>query len=241
MTTVRLLSEEPQSQRRIPLLKLSVALVEDVGLRGASEQVAPEAYSPEFQLVFPYRGMFVWEVGHDQVVGDPNQALFVTGGEAFRMRHPFPGGYGELIVTPSEPVLEELAGGSLHGARAHPLFRRRSRRIDPALQLHRARFQAWANGPLAVDEPLAAEEHVLDLLRAMLDGDSGSVRPARRSQQLLERTKTYLASRLASFYERAGSAECLGREIKGSVSIIGAPPPPRVAPRGAARRAGRRG
>ncbi len=37
---------------------------------------------------------------------------------------------------------------------------------------------------------------------------------------------TYLASRLASFYERAGSAQCLGRGIAGSVTIIGAVSPP---------------
>ncbi len=45
-----------------------------------------EGFSPEFQLVLPYQGHFVWEVGHDSVVGDANQALFVTAGEAFRMR-----------------------------------------------------------------------------------------------------------------------------------------------------------
>jgi V/A-type H+-transporting ATPase subunit A len=37
---------------------------------------------------------------------------------------------------------------------------------------------------------------------------------------------TYLASRLAAFYERSGSAECLGRDLAGSVTIIGAVSPP---------------
>jgi V/A-type H+-transporting ATPase subunit A len=37
---------------------------------------------------------------------------------------------------------------------------------------------------------------------------------------------TYLASRLASFYERSGAAECLGRGLNGSVTIIGAVSPP---------------
>ncbi len=37
---------------------------------------------------------------------------------------------------------------------------------------------------------------------------------------------TYLASRLASFYERAGGADCLGSKITGSVTIIGAVSPP---------------
>jgi V/A-type H+-transporting ATPase subunit A len=37
---------------------------------------------------------------------------------------------------------------------------------------------------------------------------------------------TYLASRLATFYERAGRAECLGRGLTGSVTIVGAVSPP---------------
>jgi V/A-type H+-transporting ATPase subunit A len=37
---------------------------------------------------------------------------------------------------------------------------------------------------------------------------------------------TYLASRLAAFYERSGSADCLGQGLAGSVTIIGAVSPP---------------
>jgi len=37
---------------------------------------------------------------------------------------------------------------------------------------------------------------------------------------------TYLASRLASFYERAGTAQCLGPDLSGSVTIVGAVSPP---------------
>jgi hypothetical protein len=142
MTTVRAIFEEPPAQRRVPVLGLSMALVEDVSADLAPGWVSAESFSPEFQLVLPYRGFLLWEVGRDLVVGDANQALFVSGGEAFRMRNPLPGGYAELIVTPTEPVLEELAGAPGRSVRLHPLFRRRSRRIDPRLQLARARFLA---------------------------------------------------------------------------------------------------
>ena len=37
---------------------------------------------------------------------------------------------------------------------------------------------------------------------------------------------TYLASRLASFYERAGTAQCLGPGLTGSVTVVGAVSPP---------------
>src|SRR5512132_1867204 len=99
MTTVRLISGDSWVQQRIPLLDLSIAQVEDVRSQVPAGWVGAEGFSPEFQLVLPYRGHFVWEVGRDEVVGDPNQVLFVTAGEAFRMRQPLAGGYAELIVT----------------------------------------------------------------------------------------------------------------------------------------------
>src|SRR5215467_11239220 len=160
MTTVRAFTEVPGAQRRTPLLETGLALVEDVASHGPAGSVGAEGFSPDAQLVLPYSGLFIWEVGRDAVVGDPNQALFVAPGEEFRMRHPLPGGYAELIVTPSEPLLEELTGGRGRSTRLHPLFRRRARRIDPGLQLARARFLAIAR---AGAEPLEAEELLLSL------------------------------------------------------------------------------
>jgi hypothetical protein len=42
--------------------------------------------SPE--IAFAYNGMFVWHVGGDAVLSDPNQVLFVKGGEPFRVTEP---------------------------------------------------------------------------------------------------------------------------------------------------------
>ena len=193
MTTVRAIFEEPQAQRRVPVPGPSMALVEDVSADFAAGWVGAEGFSAEFQLVLPYRGYFLWEVGRDLVVGDANQALFVSGGEAFRMRQPVPGGYAELILTPTEPILEELAAAPGRSLRLHPLFRRRSRRIEPRLQLARARFLARAREGL---EPLEADEQVMGLLRAALDGDRPAFVPGRRTQRLVERAKAYLASEL---------------------------------------------
>jgi len=193
MTTVRLLSPEPVGPRRTSLLETGLALVEDVRSSAFAGSVGAEGFSPEAQLVLPYRGIFVWEVGRAAVVGDPNQALFVTPGEEFRMRHPLPGGYAELIVTPSEPLLEELTGGPGRSARLHPLFRLRSRRIDPRLQLARARFLGLA---AAGAEPLEAEELLLSLLRTALGEERPALQPARCTQRLMERAKTYLAAEL---------------------------------------------
>lgn len=207
MTTVRAISEEHGAQRRVPVLDLSIGLVEDVSADLGAGWVSLESFSPRFQLALPYRGLFLWEVGRDSVVGDANQALFVSGGEAFRMRHPLPGGYAELIVTPTEPVLDELVGGSGRSVRLHPLFRRRSRRIDPRLQLARARFLAGASEGL---EPLEAEEQALGLLRAALDHDRSAPRPARCTQRLVERAKTYLVSELGRSIRLVDIARAVG-------------------------------
>ena len=207
MTTVRALTEEPLLQRRTPLLQTGLALVEDVHANARAGGVGSEGFSPEAQLVLPYRGLFVWEVGRDAVVGDPNQALFVAPGEEFRMMQPVPGGYAEVIVTPDESLLEELLGGPGRSPRLHPLFRRRARRIDPTLQLARARFLGLTRGGA---EPLEAEELLLSLLRAALGEERPPVLPARCTQRLLERAKTYLAAELGGSIGLAEIARAVG-------------------------------
>jgi AraC family transcriptional regulator len=188
-------------QSRTCLFDLPLGLVEDVrgeaaGTLGQWKAHERDALSEEFQVAFPYRGLFVWHVGGDDVVGDANQALFVTGGERYRMSHPVAGGYAELLLTPAEHVVDELehaSGGSLG---AHPLFRRRSRRVNPTLQSQRARFLSWAAAGSSADG-LAAEEFVLALLRSALDDDAPRHNPGRSTQKLIVRTKAYLEAELA--------------------------------------------
>jgi len=207
MTTVRAFTEEPGAQRRTPLLETGLALVEDVASIGPAGSVGAEGFSPDAQLVLPYSGLFVWDVGRDSVVGDPNQALFVAPGEEFRMRHPIPGGYAELIVTPGQPLLEELTGGAGGSIRLHPLFRLRSRRIDPRLQLARARFLGLVAAGV---EPLEAEEDLLSLLRTTLGEERPAPQPARCTQRLMERAKTYLAAELERSITLAEIARAVG-------------------------------
>ena len=168
----------PPSRTR--LFDLSVGLVEDVRERGTVCEGA-ESFSPRFQLALPYRGFFVWHVGNDDVVGDANQALFITGGEEYRMSHPVRGGYAELIFTPAECVVSELADATSGGLRAHASFRRRSRCLDLRLQCFRARFLSWANGSKV--DSLEAEELVLSLLRWALAQDA-PVHPPARSEKI---------------------------------------------------------
>src|ERR1041385_5602556 len=105
---------------RTQLLDLPVGLVEDVRRDEASD-----GFSPDFQIALPYRGLFLWEVGGEEIVGDPNQVLFVRGGEPYRVQT---NGFAELIITSDPEVLAEMKMPE------HPLFRRRAWRADPHLQ-----------------------------------------------------------------------------------------------------------
>jgi AraC-like DNA-binding protein len=141
--------------------------------------------------------MLVWHVGRDDVVGDANQILFVTGGEGHRLSQPLPGGFGELIITPDLEILGELAHATGADLRTHPLFRRRSRRASPRLQSLRTRFLYWTAGAPVVDD-LAGEELVLTLLRSALADDPPGDRPAASSGHLIRRTKEFLEAEFAN-------------------------------------------
>ena len=182
---------------RTRLLDASVGVVEDVRSAGAPREDGGEAFSPEFQVALPYRGMLVWHVGRDDVVGDANQVLFVTGGESYRLSEPLPGGFGELVITPELGVLAEIVDAAGAHLPAHPLFRRRSRRAEPRLQSLRTRFLYWASGAADVDD-LAAEELVLALLRSALVDDVPRVEPGSSSRSLIRRTKEFLEAEFAN-------------------------------------------
>jgi len=193
---------------RACLLDSEIALVEDlqsaaIGLRRSKEQ-----YSPDFQICLPYRGIFIWHVGDDDVVGDANQVLFVAGGESFHLSQPCWAEYAELIITPARALLEEVADQSGVKLSIHPLFRRRSRRVGFDLQRRRARFLQSA---LAKDasEP-ALEECTLALLRAALEND-GEWRPASgRTRRLICRTKEFLQANLGGAVRLADVAGAVG-------------------------------
>jgi hypothetical protein len=86
---------------RTRIFESAFATVDNLQCAGVRREPQSEGFSPEFQVCLPYRGLFIWHVGDDDVVGDANQVLFVSGGEPYRVTEPTPDGYGELIVTPT--------------------------------------------------------------------------------------------------------------------------------------------
>jgi AraC family transcriptional regulator len=193
---------------RTRLLESSIGLVEDARGSSMGQRKSPEHYSPDFQVCLPYRGLFVWHVGDDDVVGDANQVLFVTGGESFRLSQPVSHDYAELIITPDPEFLTELAGTSGALLPDHPLFRRRSRRAEFHLQQLRTRLLHAAElGDCGVT---AVEELVARLLRLALDIDPGSSDPSSSTRGLIRRTKEYLEANLASPIRLADVALAVG-------------------------------
>ena len=167
---------------RRQLLDLSIGLVEDVDRDDASD-----GFSPDFQIALPYRGLFLWQVGGEEIVGDPNQVLFVKAGEPYRVQTR---GFAELIITPHPEVSSELK------MLEHPLFRRRAWRADPQLQSFRTRFLHWARATDA--DPLQAEEMLLGLIRSAMQSDDGREMPcAATTARLIRRTKELLQAQLS--------------------------------------------
>ena len=108
----RAAAEASEDESRIPLLQLSVGRVEDLSRWRVAPGRGPEGFCADFQICLPYRGLFVWHVGSDDIIGDPTQVVFVRGGESYRMSAATRHGYAELIITPDLDVLSRIARDS---------------------------------------------------------------------------------------------------------------------------------
>jgi AraC-like DNA-binding protein len=193
---------------RTQLSSSSVGLVEDLWCSGVRRTKSPEDFSPHFQVCLPYRGLFVWHVGQDEVVGDANQVLFVSGGESFHISQPLTGDYAELIITSDAETLAELAHVSDSCLAFHPLFRRRSRRADLSLQSSRAQYLHAVrdhNG-----DGLATDELLIDLLRSALQGEPTTCEASRPTRRLIGRTKEFLEAHLSSPIRLSDVARAVG-------------------------------
>src|SRR5580658_2343801 len=90
------------------LLQTPTVTIRDVYCRGSHRQLSSEECAASTQLVFPYRGVYVRHLGHDQAVAEANQVLFFNAREGYRVSHPVPGGDASLTLTISEGLLREV-------------------------------------------------------------------------------------------------------------------------------------
>ncbi len=178
------------------LLKSSTLTIKDTYCQGNCKQQSPEECTATTQLVFPYRGIFVRHVGHEQVVAEPNQMLFFNAHEGYRISHPVAGGDACLTIVIGESQLRELSPKNLLNDGPALTFRRQRSRIDARTQslvaLLRHSLRENTSGPLE------AESLALTLVQRALG--SRTTHPDGASlgrQQLVDRAKLVLASNSA--------------------------------------------
>ncbi len=159
----------------------ALAQVED--FRAGAYIPPPRGYSPDYQIILPYHGLFEWAVGKTSVYLDANRLLFAGGGEEYAERHPVADlGHSSAVVTPSIDTIDELCGRM--GARRHRAFQDVSRPASMRARLLGHRLLA------ASASPLERDELVLDLMRDALGTRQPSTKPT--ASRLIHRTKEYL-------------------------------------------------
>ena len=179
-----------------PLLKTPTVAVWDLCCPGTGEHAHAEDCVGATHLMFPYRGLYVRQVGEDAAVAEAGQVLFFNAGEDGRIVHPVPGGDASLAVRVDEAMLRELAPPALLRAGAALAFRQPRLRIDPRAQALVALLRHSLRESIA--ESLEAESLALTLVQRSLGPRTSHAAGASLGRQrLVDRTKLALASDLS--------------------------------------------
>ncbi len=192
------------------LLKSPTVTIRDVYCQGSCRHQSADECATVTELVFPYRGVYVRHLGHDQAVAEANQVLFFNATEGYLVSHPVRGGDASLSLAISEPQLRELAPPTLLCDGATLAFRRHLR-IDARAQALVALLRHSLRQNIA--EPLEAESLALTLVQRAL-GPRTTHAPGASvgRQRLVDRVKLVLTSDLARRWTLAEIAA----EVRGS-------------------------
>jgi AraC family transcriptional regulator len=178
------------------LLRSTTVTIRDTQCRGICRSMSAEEATASTQLIFPYRGVYVRHVGHDQTVAEANQVLFFNANEGYRVSHPVSGGDGSLTLVIEESELRELTPEELFHHHSRIQFRRPRLRIDARTQAMVALLRHSLHQKIA--DPLEAEVLALTLVRRALGPRSSHAAGASAGRQkLVDRAKLVLASDLA--------------------------------------------
>ncbi len=193
------------------LLSTPIVTIRDVKCRGSCRHESGEELAAATELVFPYRGVYVRHVGHDQAVAEANQVLFFNSTEGYRVSHPVSGGDASLSLAIGEAQLRELAPASFLRDGATFAFRRQRLRIDARAQALAALLRHSLRQNFA--ETLEAESLALTLAQRALGARTTHAAGASIGRQrLVDRAKLVLASDLARRWTLAEVAA----EVRGS-------------------------
>lgn len=178
------------------LLRSTTVTIRDTQCRGICRYMSAEEATASTQLIFPYHGVYVRHVGHDQTVAEANQVLFFNANEGYRVSHPVSGGDGSLTLVIEESELRELTPEELFHHHSRIQFRRPRLRIDARTQALAALLRHSLHQKIA--DPLEAEVLALTLVRRALGPRSSHAAGASAGRQkLVDRAKLVLASDLA--------------------------------------------
>lgn len=178
------------------LLKTQTVSVQDVYCHGSCRHLSDEEYATDTHLVFPYRGVYVRHLGHEQAVAEANQVLFFNAGEGYRVSHPVPGGDANLTLVISAPLLHEIAPRSFLRDGATLSFRQQRLRVDARTQALVAMLRHSLRQNIA--EPLEGESLALTLVqRALGPRTTHAAGASAGRQRLVDRAKLVLTSDLA--------------------------------------------
>jgi AraC family transcriptional regulator len=193
------------------LLKSPTVTIRDTHCRGSCQDQTAEECTTTTQLVFPYRGVYVRHLGHDQAVAEANQVLFFNATEGYRVSHPVPGGDASLTLIISEAQLRELAPPTFLREGARLAFRQQRLRIDARSQALVALLGHGLRKNIA--EPLEAESLALSLMqRALGPRTTHAAGASAGRQRLVDRAKLVLTSDLA----RRWTLDEIAAEVRGS-------------------------
>jgi len=80
-----------------------------------------EEYNRKPGFIFPQRGLFLYHVGSQSYVADPNTAIIVRRDTPYRVAHPMEGGDVCFVIRPSEDIMDAAMRDACTGVEAVPL------------------------------------------------------------------------------------------------------------------------
>jgi len=178
------------------LLSTKALTIRDVICSGECRRKSDEEWTATAHLVFPYRGVYVRHLAHDDAVAEANQVLFFNSAETYRVSHPVEGGDASLDLAISESMLCELAPREQVRADGAVAFRQQRLRIDPRAQALVALLRHGLSRKIA--ETLEAETLALTLVRRALgERTSHAAGASLGRRKLVDRAKLILSADLS--------------------------------------------